>query len=178
MKPDVDRFYRTLAHETSDAIVYADAKGQIGFWNKGAERIFGFSAAEAVGKSLDIIIPESLRNRHWNGFAATVRSGEARYGADELLAVPALCKDGSRVSVEFTILPFRDRTGRILGIAATLRDVTKRFEELKALRKEAAAHRTTSGSSKGLSGECVSAQWSQRNAAFGCVARMDTLKRL
>ena len=143
MNPDVDRFYRNLARETPDAIVYADAEGMIAFWNKGAERIFGFTEAEAVGKSLDIIIPNALRERHWTGYAETVRSGKTRYGAGDLLAVPALRKDGARISVEFTILPFRDRLGRILGIAATLRDVTKRFDEIKALR--AAARQTTSG---------------------------------
>ena len=61
MKPEVDRFYRTLAHNSPDAIVYADAQGIIGFWNKGAERIFGFPAGEALGQSLDIIIPNGLQ---------------------------------------------------------------------------------------------------------------------
>ncbi len=142
MNPDIDRFYRNLARETPDAIVYADAEGMIAFWNKGAERIFGFTEAEAIGKSLDIIIPNALRERHWTGYAETVRSGKTRYGAGDLLAVPALRKDGARISVEFTILPFRDRLGQILGIAATLRDVTKRFDEMKILR--AAARQTTS----------------------------------
>jgi PAS domain S-box-containing protein len=139
MKPKIDRFYRTLVHDTPDAIVYADAEGMIGFWNKGAERIFGFSAAEAVGQPLDIIIPESLRKRHWSGYLETVRTGTSRYGAGDVLAVPALRKNGERISVEFTILPFHDRTGRTLGIAATLRDVTKRFDEMKALRAAAIA---------------------------------------
>jgi PAS domain S-box-containing protein len=142
MSLDIDGFCRTLVQETSDAIVYADPEGRIVFWNKGAERIFGFAAAEAIGKSLDIIIPESLRKRHWDGYEKTVRTGKSRYATGALLAVPALRKDGSRISVEFTILPFRDRRDRILGIAATLRDVTKQFEEMKVLRKEAArAHR-------------------------------------
>jgi PAS domain S-box-containing protein len=136
VNPDIDRFYRTLAREAPDAIVYADADGRIAFWNKGAERIFGFSEAEAIGKSLDIIIPENLRERHWNGYAKTVRTGKTRYGAGDLLAVSALRKDGTRISVEFTILPFVDRAGRILGMAATLRDVTRQFEEMKALRRE------------------------------------------
>jgi PAS domain S-box-containing protein len=142
MRPEVDRFYRTLAREAPDAIVYADAAGMIAFWNKGAERIFGFSEAEAIGKSLDIIIPENLRKRHWDGFAQTVRTGKTRYGGGDLLAVPALRKDGARISIEFTILPFFDRAGRILGIAAILRDVSKRFEEIKALRNELATRRT------------------------------------
>jgi PAS domain S-box-containing protein len=141
MAPDIDRFYRILVRDTPDAIIYADAEGLIAFWNKGAERIFGFSAAEAMGQPLDIIIPESLRKRHWIGFEQTVRSGKSRFGAGDVLAVPALRKDGTRISVEFTILPFRDRSGRTLGIAATLRDVTKRFEEMKALRGAATAKR-------------------------------------
>jgi PAS domain S-box-containing protein len=133
---DVDRFYRTLAREAADAIVYADVNGMITFWNKGAERVFGFSGREAIGQSLDIIIPANLRKRHWDGFAETIRSGKTRYSAGDVLAVPALRKDGRRISVEFTILPFTDRAGRILGMAAILRDVTSRFEELKRLRKE------------------------------------------
>lgn len=131
---DIDRFYRTLACEAADAIIYADAEGRIAFWNKAAERIFGFSAAEAQGKTLDIIIPEKLRDRHNRGFAETVRTGRTRYGAGAVLAVPAVRRDGTRLSIEFTILPFRDRAGRILGIAATLRDVTARFEKAKASR--------------------------------------------
>lgn len=142
MNPEINRFYRTLVREAPDAIVYADAEGLIAFWNKGAERVFGFSQAEAVGKALDLIIPENLRKRHWEGFKETVRTGKTRYGAGDVLAVPALRKDGARISIEFTILPFFDRTGRILGIAAILRDVTKRFDAMKALRKELAARRT------------------------------------
>jgi len=142
VNPEIDRFYRTLVREAPDAIVYADAEGLIAFWNKGAERVFGFSQAEVVGKTLDLIIPENLRKRHWEGFKETVRTGKTRYGAGDVLAVPALRKDGARISIEFTILPFFDRTGRILGIAAILRDVTKRFDAMKALRKELAARRT------------------------------------
>ncbi len=139
MEPDIDRFYRTLAREASDAIVYADAEGLIGFWNKGAERIFGFSAAEALGKSLDLIIPDKLRARHWNGYREVVRTGSSHYAAGDILSVPALRKDGTRISVEFTILPFHDKTGRTLGMAAILRDVTRRFEEMRSLRAAVAA---------------------------------------
>lgn len=138
---DRERFYRALAQETPDAVVYADAKGVIGFWNKGAERIFGFSEAEALGKTLDIIIPENLRARHWTGYAATMQSGKTRYGAGDLLAVPALRQDGTRISVEFTILLFRDHRGAVSGVAAILRDVTQRFEEMKRLRLAAAVQK-------------------------------------
>jgi PAS domain S-box-containing protein len=136
---DVDRFCRILIHEMPDAVIYADGEGVIRFWNAGAERIFGFGAAEAIGSSLDIIIPESLRARHWTGFGETMRTGNSRYGAGDILAVPALRKDGTRISIEFTVLPLRDEAGRMLGVAAVLRDVTRRFEETRALRRQLAA---------------------------------------
>lgn len=136
---DEDRFCRALVRGMPDAVIYADGEGAIRFWNAGAERIFGFAAAEALGQSLDIIIPEGLRARHWAGFDQTMRTGESRYGAGDLLAVPALRKNGTRLSIEFTVLPFHDEAGRMLGIAAVLRDVTKRFEEMRALRRQLAA---------------------------------------
>jgi PAS domain S-box-containing protein len=135
---DIDRFSLTLVREAPDAIIFADAEGVIRFWNRGAERIFSFAEAEVLGKSLDVIIPDNLRVRHWQGFTATMRTGSTRYGAGEILAVPALRKDGRRISMEFTILPFRDNDGRIIGIAAMLRDVTARFEEMRALRRQIA----------------------------------------
>jgi PAS domain S-box-containing protein len=139
MDLDLDAFCRTLAHEAPDAVIYADAAGLIRFWNKGAQRIFGFSAEEALGQSLDLIIPEKLRERHWQGYRAVIESGKSRYGTGDLLAVPGIRKDGTRVSLEFTIVPFVGRDGRLQGIAAVLRDVTARFEELQRLRKELAA---------------------------------------
>jgi PAS domain S-box-containing protein len=136
---DPDRFAATLLASMPDAVVFSDADGLIRYWNQGAETIFGFAASEAIGQSLDIIIPEKLRERHWDGYRKTMSTGETRYGAGDLLAVPAIRKDGSRISTEFTIVPFRDETGRMLGIAAVMRDVTKRFEEMRALRAAAAA---------------------------------------
>ena len=135
---DSDRFAIELLNSMPDAVVYSDADGRIGFWNQGAERIFGFTHAEAIGKSLDIIVPEKLRSRHWSGYKKTMESGTTRYGGGELLSVPAIRKDGSRLSVEFTIVPFHDDAGRMIGIAAIMRDVTSRFEEMKALRNRAA----------------------------------------
>lgn len=132
---DLDRFYRILANDAPDAVVYADADGLIRFWNRAAERIFGFSESDALGQSLDIIIPANLRARHWNGYAEAMRTGRTHYGKGLLLAVPAIRKDGKRISVEFTILPIRDDSGEVVGMAAILRGVTKRFPELKALRK-------------------------------------------
>lgn len=136
---DAEKFSQTMVRGMPDAVVYADGEGVIRFWNAGAERIFGFGAAEAIGQSLDIIIPEGLRARHWAGFEETMRTGASRYGAGDLLAVPALRADGTRLSIEFTILPFRDTGGRMLGIAAVLRDVTRRFEEMRDLRRQLAA---------------------------------------
>jgi PAS domain S-box-containing protein len=139
--PTLDVFCRALIEDAPDAIIYADAGGMIRFWNRGAERIFGFAQAEALGRSLDLIIPANLRQRHWDAYAQTMRTGQTRYGAGDVLAVPGMRKDGTRLSIEFSILPFRDREGRMVGIAAILRDVSKRFEEAKALRNELAALR-------------------------------------
>ena len=132
-------FPARLATDSPDAIVYADAAGDIRFWNAAATRIFGFSESEAIGARLDLIIPERLRGRHWEGYGKVMGGAESRYGTGSLLAVPALHKDGRQISVEFTILPVHDETGKLLGIAAYLRDATQRFEEMRALRKELAA---------------------------------------
>ena len=140
---DLDRFYRTLAEEASDAIIYADAEGIIRFWNAAAERMFGHSSEEATGRSLDLIIPDKLRDRHWQGYRQVIATGTSRYGEGDLLSVPGLRKDGTRVSLEFTILPFRGADGRLQGIAAILRDVSSRFEEMQKLRKELAARPRT-----------------------------------
>ncbi len=123
-----------IVEETPDAILVTDAAGIITHWNAGATRIFGFAPQEVLGQSLDLIIPEGLRARHWHGWAETMRTGTTRYGGGDLLSVPALRKDGTRISVEFSILPLRGPDGTITAVSATLRDVTKRFDELKALR--------------------------------------------
>jgi PAS domain S-box-containing protein len=136
---DIDEFRRRLPDEAPDAILITDAEGIIRFWNPGAVRIFGFTSQEALGQSLDIIIPVALRERHWQGYTQTIRTGHTRYGAGDVLAVPALRKDGMRISVEFSIIPFQEAAGRIAGMGAILRDVTRRFEELKALRKALSA---------------------------------------
>ena len=142
MSLDPDRLARALLHDMPDALVVADAAGLIQFWNHGAERLFGYPAGEALGQSLDLIIPERLRARHWAGFHETMRTGHSRYGAGEILSVPAMRKDSARLSVEFTILPLRDPAGRMEGIAAIMRDATKRFEQIRALQKEIAALRS------------------------------------
>jgi PAS domain S-box-containing protein len=139
MPYDPASFARDLVAGMPDAIVYADENGLIRVWNAGAVRMFGFTEAEALGRTLDIIIPASLRGRHWEGYRETMRTGETRYGNGQILAVPAIRKDGSRISVEFTIVPFSADDGRMAGIAAVMRDATAKFEELRTLRKQHAA---------------------------------------
>lgn len=139
MPSDAADFAEALISGTSDAIIFADADGTITRWNPGAARMFGYIAAEAIGSSLDLIIPEALRARHWQGFRETMRTGRTRYGDGQILAVPAERKDGSRLSVEFTIVAFTDPAGQMRGIGAILRDVTVRFEEMQRLRKQLAA---------------------------------------
>ncbi|MEZ5567976.1 MAG: PAS domain-containing protein [Halioglobus sp.] len=117
-----------------DAVVFSDPEGLIRFWNLGAERIFGFSYAEAMGKSLDIIIPERLRQRHWDGYHRVMQSGRPQHPARELLAVPALSKSGEPLSIQFTVAPVKNPEGVLVGIVAVMRDVTSTYAELKRLR--------------------------------------------
>ena len=122
----------------SDAIIAADREGTICFWNPGAERIFGHARRSAIGRSLDLIIPERLRQRHWAGYHRVIQTGESSYGEGDLLSVPATREDGATISIEFTIVPLRDPAGLIIGMAAVIRDVTKRFEEMRALKQKLA----------------------------------------
>jgi len=132
------RLCREIVEQAPDAILYADRDGIIRLWNRGAERIFGFSAAEALGQSLDLIIPEPQRQRHWDGYRQTMATGTTRYGT-ALLAVPALHCSGDRISTEFSIIMLRDQDGKPCGVAAILRDVSERHAREKALRDRLAA---------------------------------------
>lgn len=124
---------RQLVQACNDAIIFSDRDGTIRLWNSGAEQMLGFSAAEAIGQSLDIFIPENQRARHWEGYYKVMQTGETRY-AKELLAAPALRKDGARVSTEFSMTIIRDAAGEIAGTTAVMRDVTARWQKEKALR--------------------------------------------
>jgi PAS domain S-box-containing protein len=126
-----------IVEKAADAIVFADPDGIIRLWNSGAEAIFGYSAEEALGQTLDLIVPEKLRERHWEGYRKVMETGVTRYGS-ELLAVPALNKDDSRMSVEFTIVLLQDGTGKPQGTAAIMRDVTERWQKEKELKKRLA----------------------------------------
>lgn len=128
-----DDLPRRILEGSPDAVLVSDRAGAIRGWNAAAERLFGFAAAEALGASMDLIIPERLRGRHWANWDQVMQTGETRYATD-VLAVPALRKDGRALSIEFTIALLRDASGAVKGPAAILRDVTARFERDKALR--------------------------------------------
>lgn len=130
------RMTDVILNTAANAVVVCDRVGIICFWNPGAARIFGFGVGEAVGQSLDIIIPDRLQARHWEGFHRMICSGQSRYPEGHLLSVPGRRKDGSQVSIEFTVVTIEDEQGRVSNIVAILRDVTTRFEEMKTLRKQ------------------------------------------
>jgi len=130
---DPDRLCREIIDHTPLAVVFGDREGIIRLWNSGAEAMFGFTAAEAVGQSMDIIVPEKHRPKHWEGYDRVMRTGITKYGR-EVLSVPALTKSGKRISIEFNVALLRDETGQVAGVAATITDVTARWERDKALR--------------------------------------------
>jgi PAS domain S-box-containing protein len=123
-----------VADAVPDGIIVADRAGKIEYSNSGAERIFGFTADEAVGSSLDLIIPDRLQERHWTGFRNAVENGTSRYGPGDLLAVPARTADGRRASIEFTVAFLLDHD-QVTHVAAVLRDVTERREQEMELRR-------------------------------------------
>jgi PAS domain S-box-containing protein len=130
----MDKLLQQVVNEAADAILISDREGIITFWNRGAERIFDHTAAEAVGQSLDLIIPENLRNRHWEGYRRVMAAGETKYQTG-LLSSPGIRKDGTRVSLEFSMVLLHDENGAMQGCASIMRDVTERWrkeQELKA----------------------------------------------
>lgn len=122
-----------LVAGAGDAIMVCDAEGAITLWNKAAERIFGFTEAEALGQSLDIIIPMRQRQRHWDGYHKTMETAVTKYGAD-VLRVPALHKDGHTLSIAFTVSMLFSEDHQVSGIVAIVRDETARFAEERKLR--------------------------------------------
>jgi len=120
-----------------DAIVVCNATGAIVVWNAGAERMFGYTSAEALGRSLDIIIPERLRGRHWEGYHKTMETGITRYGND-VLRVPAIDKHGRAMSIAFTVAMTFTDDHKVTSIVSVIRDETQRFETDRALRRRVA----------------------------------------
>jgi PAS domain S-box-containing protein len=135
---NLETLSRQILTLAPDAIMFADREGVIRLWNQGAARIFGFPADQAIGQSLDLIIPEKLRGRHWEGYHKTMAAGETRYGTD-LLAVPAMHQNGSRLSTEFSIVLLRDDKGQPFGVAAIMRDVTAQRQREKGMQDRIAA---------------------------------------
>lgn len=134
----MDNLLQQLLDNAPDAILISDREGVILFWNSGAERIFGHKAAEALGQSLDLIIPENLRARHWEGYHRVMASGETKYQTG-LLSSPGVRKDGGRVSLEFSMVLLHDDHGAMTGCASIMRDVTERWQKEKALKERLAA---------------------------------------
>jgi len=132
---DTEMIYQQIIENSQDAILFADRDGIIELWNSGAEAIFGYKKEEVQGKSLDLIVPEKLRQRHWEGYHTVMKTGKSRYGK-ELLKVPAIRKDGTSISVEFTIMLVRNLRNEIMGTAAIIRDVTERWKQEKELKQK------------------------------------------
>lgn len=120
-----------------DGVIVADTRGHIIYWNPAATKIFGFTEQEALGNTLDLIIPDRLRHRHNVGFAKSMETGTTRYGND-LLKVPATHKDGKTLSIAFTVAMLFDQDGHVSGVAALVRDETRRFQEERELRRKLA----------------------------------------
>ncbi len=137
-----------IVAESREAIVFADREGVIRLWNRGAEAMFGYPEAEALGQSLDLIIPENLRARHQEGYRRVMAAGASRY-ATQLLAVPGRRRDGSRISLEFTLTLVKNDRGEVLGAAAIIRDVTARWERDRDLQRRLAALEAQAGSISG-----------------------------
>ena len=128
-----EELFRWIVEAMPEAVVYSDREGIIRLWNHGAETIFGYPQKEALGQTLDLIVPERWRARHWEGYREVMRTGTTRYG-HELLAVPASRRDGTRISIEFSIILPTAPDGQVLGAVAVVRDVTARRELEQALR--------------------------------------------
>ncbi len=132
MQSEID--FKQIVSAVGDAIVASDPAGDITLWNMAAERIFGHSESEALGKSLDLIIPQRQQQRHWDGYHKTMETGITRYGND-VLRVPAVHKDGHALSIAFTVALLHSTDGKISAIVAVIRDETHRFNEERNLRK-------------------------------------------
>jgi PAS domain S-box-containing protein len=132
-----DDIHRQIVENAGEAVIFAGRDGRIRLWNASAERIFGWTAAEAIGQTLDLIVPEKQRGRHWEGWNRVMETGVTRYASD-LLAVPAMRSDGARISIEFSVALIRDGAGAIAGVAAVMRDVTERFHRDRELRAKLA----------------------------------------
>ncbi len=120
-----------------DAVVVSDVQGNVIVWNAGAERLFGWSAAEAMGQRMDMIVPERLRQRHWDGYDKSMQTGHTKY-AHDVLRVPAVDKAGRAMSIAFTVFMLFGPDGKPSACGSVIRDETDRFAQDRALRKRIA----------------------------------------
>ena len=120
-----------------EAVIHADRQGLIALWNPAAETMFGFSTAEAIGQSLDIIIPERLREAHWRGFHAAIASGRTRLNGRPTVT-RALHKSGATLYVEMSFAMVCATSGEVIGSVAVARDATERVQREKAARSAGA----------------------------------------
>lgn len=134
----MNNMLQQLLDAAPDAILAADSDGIIRYWNLGAEQLFGHTTAAAVGQSLDLIIPEKLRERHWEGYRRVMATGETRYKTG-LLTSPGTRSDNSRISLEFSIVLLKDADGAIQGCGTVMRDVSRRWQRERELQAQLAA---------------------------------------
>ncbi len=131
--------FETLVSQIGEAVIISDRDENILFWNASAERIFGYSQEEALGKTLSIITPERFRERHSKGYFHTIQTGVTKYG-NTLLRVPAIHKDGRSISIAFSVSMLFDEEKQPIAIAAIVRDETERFQEERELRAKLSAY--------------------------------------
>lgn len=124
-----------LVDQSPDATIYADREGVIRRWNAAAERIFGYAAADALGKDLNIIVPEKLQDSHWTGYDRALAAGDTKYRGQSL---PTRAKkaDGSEIYVELSFAIVHGPDGAVAGALAQARDISERFERDRAMRRE------------------------------------------
>ena len=139
-RPASFELHRAIIEQAHEAIIFIDRNGVIGLWNHGAETLFGFSAEEAMGRNVDIIIPERFRRAHTQGFGRAVSSGKAHLGG-RVLTTRANHKSGQKLYVEMSFGLVKDGD-TVLGAFAVARDGTARFQEEAARRAAAASHAT------------------------------------
>jgi PAS domain S-box-containing protein len=135
MKKAIDlALFRAIAEQAPDAIIFVDTKGVVRFWNESAKAVFGYSADEALGRSLDLIIPERLRRAHWDAFQRAIEIGQTKLGR-QAFATRAVHKDENRLYVELSFAVVKDMAGTVAGALGIARDITSRYVSDSALRE-------------------------------------------
>ena len=137
MSTSFDTLAPHILRSMPEAVIFCDLEGIIRVWNGGAEKVFGWSAAEAVGQSLDLIIPERMRKAHWDGFNQAIARGGVKPGRTSMIT-RSLHKSAEFIYVDMSFEMVRDEAGKMLGSMAVARDATKRFNDEKALRQQLA----------------------------------------